>query len=261
MASEPHETETLIRYAEIALTAEERSAAERHLSHCEACREYLTFVGDFNDALRSANPADTRANEPHPDSSLIIALAEEELDEPTAENVRDHLLFCDECADEFSLLEGIAQEEAASAPWRKFIEQLRRTMVDLWKSYGVGAVLGPFTLLAETPALTVRGGEKTAGTFKVLEVSVGGNLYSLELSSPGDGSLSCDMAGVNTQSREPLTIMVRSESGKPIASAKSDDFGNARLAIPTQHPSMDLYVLSLELKAVEQHLLISVPKH
>jgi hypothetical protein len=252
---EIHEIETLVRYAEHAVSVEERAAAERHLLGCAACREFLSFVEDFNATVRSAKPQAESQDEPCPDSSLIIALEADELDEATARQVRAHLLFCRTCLEEFFLLRRLAEQEAeAPASWQQRFEKLKEYLLDFGKTYGIGTLLGPFRIIAETPAFALRGGAAPDRTSKTVEVTVGGNTYGVELAISSEGLVSCSVAGFQTPVKAPLSIVVRSESGEELVSARTDNFGNAKAIFP-HVPARGWYVLRLELGGDGQDLL------
>lgn len=244
---ELHEIEKLVRYAEGALPAEERTATDRHLQGCASCREFLSFVEDFNGALRDAKPSQQDPDESCPDSSLIIALEAGELDRQTAEQVRAHLLFCNTCLEEFFLLRRLAREEGEAAPFRKQIEKLREFLLDLGRTYGVGALLGPFRIIAETPAFAMRGGTTTDKISKAVEVAIGGNTYGIELAVSSAGVVSCGVAGFRTPVKAPLNLVIRGESGEELVSTRTDNFGNAKCTIPPGRAPAGLYLLTLEL--------------
>ena len=258
--SDPHETETLIRYAEDALSAEERAQIDAHLLLCEPCREYLTFMREFNAGLRSAKPQESGPNEPHPDASLIVALASDALDQAAAREVRAHLVFCDECSDEFFLLQRFAREQEVAAPWRRRIEQLGETLLDLGKSYGVGAVLGPFRIVAETPAFALRGGAAVDKTSKSIEVKIGENTYGVEFHVSQDGRIFCDIAGFRTPVKSPVEANMFSEGGEKLAATRTDKFGNGRIALPPDGPPSDCWLLTLACGAAEQQILFRAPQ-
>jgi hypothetical protein len=256
--SEPHEIEKLVRYAEGALPAEERTATTRHLEDCASCREFLSFVDDFNGALRDAKPSRQDPDEPCPDSSLIIALEADELDQLAAEQVRAHLLFCSTCLEEFFLLRRLAREEAEAAPFRQQIEKLKEFLLDLGRAYGVGALLGPFRIIAETPAFALRSGAAPDRTSKTVEVTIGGNSYGVELAVSSEGIVSCSVAGFRTPVKTPLNIVIRSDSCEELVSARTDNFGNVKCTIPRGQVPAELYLLTLELGGSEQDLLFRV---
>jgi hypothetical protein len=256
---EIHEAQNLIRYTEGALPAEERTATEAHLETCASCRDFVSFVRDFNANLRDVKRQTQVAGEPCPDSSLIIALEANELDERTAAQVRAHMLFCDGCLEEFFLLRRLAGEPAeAPASERQPFEKLKGYLLDFGKKYGIGALLGPFKIIAETPAFALRGAAVPDRTSKTIEVTIGGNTYGVELAVSSEGLVSCSVAGFRTPMKTSLTIVIRGEAGEELVSARTDSFGNAKTVLSRARARGGWYVLRFELGDEAQELLLSV---
>ena len=253
-SSAVHEAENLIRYIENDLSPDERSATERHLLVCEPCRDFLSFVREFNDSLRSAKPESPGPDEPHPDPSLIVALAAEELDETIAQEVRAHLLFCEDCSDEFTLIELVAREGVETS-WRQRIQQLWERMLILGKSYGIGTMLGPLRILTEAPAFAMRGGSTADIMAKSVEVTVGENAYGVQFHMSADRTVTCDIAGFRTPVKSPLEIAIVDESGEKVAASKTDTFGNGRISIPQGGDPTGFWLLMLSCGAAEEEIL------
>ena len=251
-----HPKADLLRYLDGRTEGEEKSALEKHLAGCAECREYLSFVKGFNQGLVGLSKEEFSSAEPCPDSWTLVAYEAGEVDEETARHLRAHLLLCDECAIEFYALRRLSREES----WRELIERLKESVVDLAKSYGPGALIGPIRIVAEQPALAVRGGEVTKGASKVLELQVGDNAYSVELALTADGSVSFDIAGTRTPAKTSLNITVCSGTGEELISARTDKFGNAQLSVPAASLPDDLAVLTVKLEGREQQLLLRLPE-
>jgi hypothetical protein len=93
------------------LSGENTSFIETHLADCPPCSKRVMFARKFT-AL--AKEQFTRANmpdEPCPDTSDIVALEADGLDEETAQHVRAHLLFCKLCREEYLLLRRLSNEQ------------------------------------------------------------------------------------------------------------------------------------------------------
>jgi hypothetical protein len=209
----------------------------------------------FNRGLREIRSEMMVPNEDHPDSSLIVALESGDLDDDTASHVRAHMLFCESCLEDFFCLRRSARGES----W-DLVEKLKESLIDLGATYGTGVFRGLAKIITETPALALRGEQRSSGIFKVLEVTIAANQYSIEVRLAEDGSLSFDIAGFRTLVRAPLKIIVESETGEEMASIDSEDSGNAQLTIPHDRLVSDLYVLTLSFNYIEQHLLFRVSK-
>jgi hypothetical protein len=195
------------------------------------------------------------SHEPCPDSWTLVAYEAGKVDEETARHLRAHLLFCDACAKEFYALRRSSREES----WQQLIEQLNEFLIDLGKTYGVGTLVGPVRIVAEQPVLA-RGGKLPESTLKVLEVLVGENTYSIEMAVTEEGSVSCDIAGMRTPSKTPLSITARSGIGEELKSTQTDEFGNARLQLLATSLPDDLIVFTFDLEGSEQQLLLRVPQ-
>lgn len=250
-----HNSDKLLRYALGQLSPLENAPIAEHLSGCRACRDFASFVTQFNGSLRHNRLQLLGPSEACPDTSLIVALEEGDLDEPTSAHVRAHLLFCESCIREFYCLRRFSRRNS----W-DMVEKLRESLIDLGTTYGVGTFRGLVQIITETPALAHRGADHATGTFKVLEVTIAENQYSVELRAAEDGSLSCDIAGFRTPVSDSLKVTIKSETGEELASTTSDEFGNARLTIPDSRLEGEFYVLSLALKDREEHLLIRLPE-
>lgn len=246
--SEIHPRSDLLRYLDGDIAADEKSALEEHLASCESCRNYLAYVRDFNNALGELTGEEFTSTESHPDSWTLVAYEVGQVDDETARHVRAHLLFCDSCQEEFLALHRLSEQDS----WRKLIEQLKDFVIDLWETYGEGILIGPVRIASEHPALAARGTRIL--TSKVLEIPVGDNRYSIELTFTEASLLSCDIAPFRRPAPTPLHVSLRSESGEEITSTDSDDDGKCHFDTSSPLQSGVLYVLSLNLGDVEQHI-------
>jgi hypothetical protein len=254
--SDRHPKDDLLRYLDGAMEGEEKRALEEHLTGCAECREYISFVKGFNQDLAGLSKEEFTSHEPCPDSWTLVAYEAGKVDEETARHLRAHLLFCDECAKEFYALRRVSQEES----WRMLIERLKQFVIDLARSYGPGAMVGPVRIVAEQPAFALRAAKDQQACSKVLEVSLGDNAYSIELTLSGAGSLSCDIAAFRSPVRAPLDVSVRRESGEEIMSTRSDDSGKCHFTVEASLRPGNLCILTLSLESIEQHLILQIPE-
>ena len=232
-----------------------------------------TFNQELKETLTKLK-SERLAKDRHPSSETLLAFAEQTLDAETTRHVRMHTLFCQTCRNDlYGLRAAIAEEQTASEQaaqseqqksaaraWRDFVEQLKKFVLDLGRTYGPGAMLGSIRIIAESPALAVRG-ESTSEkkTLKVLELPIGPNTYSLEVAVAPDGALSFDIAGSHAPREVPLTIAFQSESGEEIFQGATDKYGNLHFVTARGEASGGHYVLSLFLDDAEEHLARVVP--
>jgi Putative zinc-finger len=251
-----HPRADLLRYLEGKTKGEQKHELERHLAGCAECREYLSVVKGFNDSLAGLSKEEFTSDEPCVDAWTLVAYEAGKVDEETARHLRAHLVFCDQCAKEFYALRRLSQEES----WRALVERLKESVINLAETYGPGALLGLVRVVAEQPALAVRGGEPPKALSKVLELQVDENTYSIELKATERG-LACDIAGFRTPVKEPLSISVRSGSGEELLSTESDKFGNVHFDISISAGSPNgMYVFTFSLKNSELQFLLRVPE-
>ncbi|MBW2063320.1 MAG: hypothetical protein JRJ03_00165 [Deltaproteobacteria bacterium] len=83
------------------LKAGERVKIEQHLRECSVCREYLDFIRGLKQAMKDLPEPE---KEPCPSSLILSLYAGDDLDKETAAHVGAHILHCDDCANELSLL-------------------------------------------------------------------------------------------------------------------------------------------------------------
>jgi len=250
---ETHPREDLIRYLDGALDENEKGALEKHLETCPDCRRYLSNVKDFNQGLTELGEEEFSSREPCPDSWTLVAYEAGKIDEESARNLRVHLLFCDDCREEFYDLRRASREES----WRELVDRLKESVIDLAKTYGPQKLLGSIRIVSEQPALA-RGGETPKAISKALEVPLGENVYSVELAITEDGFVSFDIAGVRTPAKMPLGIFISSETGGELMSGQTDEFGNTHFVVPST--ADDLLLVTLTLNKDEQQLLFRVPQ-
>lgn len=253
--SELHEPDKLIRYAFGDLPEKEQNTVDQHLRSCTSCQEFVSFVREFNSNLREARPLSRIAEETCPDPSLVVALEANELDKQAAQHVRAHMLFCRDCLEEYFALRRLSRTF-----WQEVVEKLKGLVIDLGRTYAPGTLIGSIRIVAEQPALGVRGDKTEKAPSKVLEVSVGENTYSIELAVTEQSSVSFDIAGFRTPVKGPLGISLRSETGGNFFSTQSDEFGNTHFVVPGASLPDDILLLTLNLKGSEQQLLLRIPE-
>jgi hypothetical protein len=256
-----HDHENLFRYLDGDLTDAEKLEMGSHLKDCRECTEFLSFISGLKSVLKKMTPEQLSPDTPCPDSETLVAFSAGQLDERETQLVRTHAVFCKECLDELALLRQTTESAGirfAEASWPELLERMKQFVIDLGKSYGIGALIGPVQILAEQPALAVRGGGTSTSTSKVLEVSVGENTYSVEVAATNDGSLSFDIAGVAYRVKVPLNISLQTEAGDELISSKTDKFGNGHLAVPPVPGKF--IVIKLDLQGDVRQILLRVPE-
>ena len=256
-----HGKDNLLRYVFDELEADERKALERHLDGCTDCREFVTFVKTFNRGLRESVTPQAQGDT-CPDTFLIAALESKALDELTAAHVRSHVLFCETCLEDFLSLRRLTREQAREsipASWLETIERFKQYVIDLSTVYRVGTRLGAATVLGEGPALAFRGEGGAPSYSKVLGISVGENIYSVEISRARGGDLTIDVVGSQIRQRTPLAVVLRAETGEELAAANTDKFGNGQLSIPDTDPVDGLFVLCAALGRSQEYFIFRLP--
>ena len=250
-----HPRAELLRYLDGAVTADERRTLEAHLESCKQCRDYIARVKNFNEGLAGLTEEEFTSREPCPDSWTYASYDAGEVDEETARHLRAHLLYCDECAEEFDALRRLTR----GASWAELWEKLKVTVIDLARTYGPGALVGQIRIVAEQPVLARRKGA-TETVSKVLEVSLGENAYSIELGITPEGSLMCDIAGYETPREVPVHVSLRSEAGEELFSTKTDVHGNSHFVLPGDQVGGGVCILTLADEDNETHLPFRVPE-
>jgi hypothetical protein len=211
----------------------------------------------FRDALRRQTRRDLmHPQERCPDSKTLANYVTGELDEETQRHVGVHIALCKDCFQEMSLLENL--EQAASR--RSMIEKLKESVIDLGRTYGPGAILGSIRIMSEGPAFAARGGASPERIFKVVEMVVGENTYSIELAVTPDGSVSCDVTGYRTPREIPLKIVARAETGEELLAVETDKHGSAHFVLAKEELPEGSCVLIFTLASAENHLLFGVPE-
>ena len=157
--SAPHKPEKLTRYALGDLQGKERTDVDRHLRTCVSCREFLSFVQDFDAGLKKAQPHTPLPGEPCPDSVLLVGLAGGHLDEVTTQHMRAHMLFCKRCKEEYEALKRMQQP--------KLIEVVIRAAGAVFEALRPPDVFEWQTLFA---TVTVKGERVPVGPFRMAEM-------------------------------------------------------------------------------------------
>ena len=280
-----------------ALSAADRQKTDKHLGTCADCRETVGFLRASVKTTRT-HPQPPGPGEPHPDPALIVALEADTLDAPASEHVSAHIVHCDSCREEFltllkwsnervgeRILAGDPELEAeiedgtrdyrirtganvaaavggASINWGQVFEKAKRWIIDLDEKYGAGAMLGLIRIDSEQlVAPAGRGGTRRKRIAKVLEVPVGNNTYSVELSFlPDEDVLAVDIAGKKIAERIRLFTAVRLESGERLHAAQTNPHGNAHFTVPRQAIG-DIGVLDLHGEAAEAQIAFRLPQH
>jgi hypothetical protein len=189
-----------------------------------------------------------------PGPETLVRYVTNELDEATRSHVGVHLAFCKDCSLELSAFENLERP----ATLRKLIDNLKSFTIDFTRTYGPGAMLGSARIVAENAALAMRGSEAVSSrVFKVVELSIGGNTYSIEIGLTADGAVSCDIAGATTPRLVPLTITVHSENGQELFTIESDVYGTAQFVLDRM--AEGLFVITLDLEGAKDYILFFVP--
>lgn len=94
-----HPRADLLRYLTGEVEGGEKAVIEAHLTSCEDCRNYLSFVRDFRAGLSELTAEEFTTPEPCPDAWTIVAYERGDADEETSRRLRAHLVLCDACAD------------------------------------------------------------------------------------------------------------------------------------------------------------------
>jgi len=251
-----HPRENLLRYLDSELGENETRSLEEHLTSCAACQRYATFVKAFNGRIGELAEDEFTSEEACPDSETLIAYEAGEVDEETARHLRVHLLFCDDCREEFYALRQLSQRTLR----QELVEKLKEVAVELWKLYGPGALVGSIRIVAEQPAFAWRGEGPAEAISKVFEVAVGDNSYSIELRVGPDGALACNIAGFKAPHRAALEVSVHNESGDELFGTETDEAGNAEFVLEGETAPQGLCILALRLDDSESYLPFLVPE-
>jgi hypothetical protein len=99
-----HPRADLLRYLDGDVNENEKRALEEHLEGCADCRGYLSQIKDFNQGLGELREEEFTSEERCPDSWTLVSYEAGKVDEETALHLRAHLLFCDDCQEEFFAL-------------------------------------------------------------------------------------------------------------------------------------------------------------
>lgn len=136
--SELHPRSDLLRYLDGGMAADEKYTIEKHLADCESCRNYLTYIKDFSQGLAELTDEEFTATEPHPNSWTLVAYEAGQVDDETARHLRAHLLFCDDCANEFYAL-----RKSRGPNWTRIVVATGEKMLRILGLSGSGSLLEP----------------------------------------------------------------------------------------------------------------------
>src|ERR1051326_7886414 len=100
-----HPEAELIQYLDGELADDESRRLEEHLITCSDCRNDVTFVRDFGDAVAALPKEALIPNGPCPDNWTLASYEAGEVDERSARALRSHVARCDECARKYYALQ------------------------------------------------------------------------------------------------------------------------------------------------------------
>jgi hypothetical protein len=279
-----------------ALSVPDRQRVEKHLTGCEDCTETVGFLRASLKTART-HPESAGPGEPHPEPALIVALEADTLDAPTSEHVSAHIVHCDSCREEFLTLlkwsnerveeralagdpeleaeiaDGIREHrirtgtkitdaaKGAQTNWAEMLKKAKRWTLDLGQHYK-DVMLGPMRILSQQMAAPAgRGGTRHKRVAKVLEVPIGPNTYSVELSlMPDEGLLAVDIAGKKITEQTRLFAALRLETGERVSTARTNPHGNAHFTVSRQAMG-DIGVLDLHGEGAETQIAFRLPQH
>jgi hypothetical protein len=133
-----HPKEDLVRYLDGTLDETEKHDIEQHLATCQDCQAHLSFVKEFHHGLARLSEEEFTSQEPCPDSWTLVSYEAGEVDEETARHLRVHLLFCDDCAEEFYALRRLR-----TPTWTKLILLAAGSALKCMSFLGSGTLLQP----------------------------------------------------------------------------------------------------------------------
>jgi DNA-binding CsgD family transcriptional regulator len=261
-----HSRQDLFRYLSSDLTESEKTRVENHLKMCRECSEFLAFVRNFNAALKQMSANELHPDTPCPDPETLAAFQAEELDERAAQLVRQHTVFCKDCLEELYLLRQ-ADESLPIMPdkpkagmsqvkWRRLVESMEGSVVDLGRKYGTDTLLGPSRIMSENPRYH-SSSPQTAS--KSVQVGVGKNLYAITVESLEGNAIICELSALHESVKRPLNVSVRSGDGKKLVKARTDKHGFRQFVIVRPPFPNELVLLTLKLANVQQQILFRVP--
>lgn len=128
-----HPRRDLLRLVEGDVGEDEKRSLEKHLASCSECRTYLSSVEIFNEGLGELTEEEFTSQEPCPDSWTLVSYEADKVDEETARHLRAHLLFCDDCREEFYALRRLR-----APSWTKLVLNLVQGAVELVSISGSG---------------------------------------------------------------------------------------------------------------------------
>jgi DNA-binding CsgD family transcriptional regulator len=269
-----HSRQDLFRYLRGDLSEPEKKRVEGHLKTCGKCNEFLAFVGNFNTTLKEMAEAELQSETACPNPGSLVAFQAGELDEKTARLVRQHTVFCKDCLEELYLLRQAEESRpikadtsvARTSPteWRRFVEKLQDSVVDLGRKYGLNTLIGPYRILSEVP----RFGQHMRGAYfkkpqiasKSIQVEVGKNLYAITVATSEHADrIMCEVSTLRQSAKRPLDISVHSASGEELNTARTNEDGFSHFAVSGRSLPDELLLLTLNLEHAEQHVLFHVP--
>jgi uncharacterized protein YbaR (Trm112 family) len=280
------------------LSQKERSRVEEHLKGCASCSDLVFFVQKTMALARKEPIRFEPPTEPCLATETFIALDEGTLDEEAGHKAKLHLLACPPCRQVFLKLRSLSEQrveeriltgdpeleaeiedgmrdwhirtganiasaaKSAAQNWGQMLERAKLWILDLNEKYGAGTMLGPMRILSEQLAApTGRGGTRRKRVAKVLEVPVGNNTYSVELSIlPDEELLAVDIAGKKILEKFHLFAALRLETGERLHSARTNPHGNTHFTVPREAIG-NIGVLDLHGEVAEAQIAFRMPHH
>jgi DNA-binding CsgD family transcriptional regulator len=262
-------------YAWGGLASDARTVVETHLKECASCNEFVSFLKEFIAAARKDGANVAIPPGPHPDPSLIVGLEADKLDAETERKVSLHLLDCRACREAYLRLRSLSNEQfeehvleevahpsqrllaehAAAIPSSQIYQKPKQFLIDLGKTYGENALLGPIRVLKEE-----NWGGYAAINEKRLEMKVEEDAYLIMVKLLGIGNaweLSFTIE-VPVNSKAPLSATVYSEAGKKLTTRHFQYLG-CHLSVPVDLQQSAQLQLALNFKVTEERLLFRLP--
>lgn len=142
----------ILRSVDDVLSHNEAVELDRHLKTCQACRDYMSFVQNFSQGLKELKGDPLAAVGSHPSTELLVGYEAGELDEKISREVRDHVLFCEECTDDFYALRRAVRAPSWTSVVIEAIRSKKETVLKSLEVIGMGELVPlPATVMRGTP--------------------------------------------------------------------------------------------------------------
>lgn len=112
------------------ISSEDKKRVEEHLRKCEYCRKLLDNIRQFSDSFNVVGSDAT--NHVSPVLLTIFSENKSELDNKIIRRIEDHLVVCNECAEEFRLLQ-LVNSSLDQGSQESFIERLHQVLVNFFE--------------------------------------------------------------------------------------------------------------------------------